>query len=93
MNLVQVALDPGSIAQGAFVRDRLDDDGARSGAVGLGTDFELDALADGSLEFAVDLAIGPTSLPFTARRKSPGLTSTPGCSKRGAEGRIPVGPP
>ncbi len=50
VDLAEVALDPGPVPQRALVGDRLDDDGAGAGAVGLGADLELDALADGPLE-------------------------------------------
>ena len=50
VDLAEVALDPGAVAQRRLVGDRLDDDRAGAGAVGLGADLELDPLAGGSLE-------------------------------------------
>ena len=58
MDRMQVLLDPGPVTQRSLVRDRFDHDGARQSAIGSGPNLQLDSLADGSLEFAIDLGIG-----------------------------------
>ena len=92
VDLAQVALDPVAVAQRRLVRDRLDDDGAGPGAVGLGADLELGPLADGALEVRVDLAVGLDVLAVDGQQVVAGLDVHARRGERGAEARDPSRP-
>ena len=91
MDLAQVALDPGAVAQAALVGDRLDDDRARARAIGLGADLELDPLADGPLELAVDLAVGLDLLAVDRQQKLARLDVDSRRGQGSAKARVPEG--
>ncbi len=91
VDLAEVALDPGPVAEGTFVGDGLDHDGSRARAVGLGADLELDPLADGSLELAVDLAVGLDLLAVDRQQKLARLDVDSRRGQWSAEARVPEG--
>ena len=90
VNLVEIALDPGTVAERGLVGDRLDHDVATSRAVGVGADLELDPLAGGALERAVDLAVGLDLLAVDRKQEVAGLDVDAGRRQRRAEVRVPV---
>ena len=91
VDLAEVPLDPGAVAERRLVGDRLDDDRARARAVGLGPDLELDPLAGGPFEGSVDLAVGLDLLAVDRQQEIARLDIDPRRRQRGAEARVPVG--